>query len=135
MDTYLIDTDICIFLLKEKYRLKEKIKSVGIENCYISEITLAELTYGAFKSERFEKHIAEVASVEELFSIVPIFDCLKRFGKEKARLNKLGIQIPDFDILIGVSSVQRNMIMVTNNEKHLSRIEGIRIENWIIIDS
>lgn len=131
MAKYLLDTDICIFLLKGKFGLKEKIQEVGIDNCFISEITIAELTYGAFKSNYFEKHIAEVMQVEELFTIVPIYDCLTLFGQEKARLNKQGMQIPDFDLLIGASAIYNNMTLVTNNEKHLKRVEGLTIENWI----
>lgn len=131
MNVYLLDTDICIFLLKGKYGIIEKIKEVGPDNCAISEITIGELSFGAFKSANPEKHIKDVAQIEDLFDVIPIYESLEIFGKEKARLNKSGNGIPDFDLLIGVTAVQRGMIMVTNNEKHLSRIEGIRLENWI----
>lgn len=130
MKTYLLDTDICIFLLKNKYQLKEKIKQIGINNCFISEITIAELTFGAYHSSRFEQHIKEVTQLELLFEVVPIYDCLPVFGKEKSRLRKAGILIPDFDLLIGTTAVHHYMIMVSNNQKHLSRIEGIQMENW-----
>jgi tRNA(fMet)-specific endonuclease VapC len=53
------------------------------------------------------------------------------FGKEKAKLRREGNLIHDFDLLIGATAVHFDMIMVTNNEKHLSRITGIKIENWI----
>ena len=131
MDKYLIDTDTCIYLLKGKYGIKEKVQDVGIENCYVSEITLIELSYGASKSEDFSKHIKEVKLVEELFDLIPVYDAILLFGKEKARLQRKGELIPDFDLLIGVSAVQKNMILVTGNHKHMSRIEGIKIENWI----
>ena len=130
MANYLLDTDICIFLLKDKHNIKQLIKTVGIENCFISEITIAELTYGAFKSENYEKHLKEVANIEELFGVVPIYECLKKFAKEKARLNKSGRRIPDFDLLIGTTALHRGMILVTNNEKHMARLEDIKIENW-----
>jgi len=57
MKTYLLDTDICIFLLKNKHGIKEKIEKAGIENCFISEITVAELTYVAYHSSDFQKHV------------------------------------------------------------------------------
>ena len=60
MSNYLLDTDICIFFLKGHQKVKEKIQEVGIANCYISEITIGELFYGAFNSEHKEKHIKEV---------------------------------------------------------------------------
>lgn len=53
-----------------------------------------------------------------------------KFVKEKARLRKLGNLVPDFDLLIGTSAVYQQMIMVTKNVKHISRIDGIQVENW-----
>lgn len=130
MSQYLIDTDICISFLKGKYGIKDKVKEVGIENCYISEITIAELTFGAFKSANFEKHILEVKKMEFLFEIIPIYGSINKYGEERVRLQKAGNVIPDFDLLIGTTAITNNLIMVTNNEKHLSRISGIVIENW-----
>jgi len=130
MSQYLIDTDICINFLKGKFRIKDKVKEVGIENCYISEITIAELTFGAYKSTNFEKHILEVKKMEILFEIIPIYGSINKYGEERVKLQKAGNLIPDFDLLIGTTAVTNNLIMVTNNEKHLSRISGIAIENW-----
>lgn len=130
MIMYLIDTDICIFFLRGKFGIKDKTKEVGISNCYISEITVAELTYGAMKSANYDKHIVEVAKMEQLFNIISIYESFPKFAEEKVRLQKAGNLIPDFDLLIGSTAVTHDLTMVTNNEKHLSRIEGIRIENW-----
>ena len=101
---------------------------MGAENCFVSEVTVGELLYGANYSKQIEKHLSEVDDIKEAFEVLFISDCLELFGKEKARLRREGKLIPDFDLLIGVTSVQYEMIMVTNNEKHL---EGIVIENWI----
>jgi len=131
MKTYLLDTDICIFLLINKHDIKARIAKAGIKNCFISEITIAELTYGAYHSSNFQKHIKEVTQLELLFDVIPIYDCLSTFGKEKAILKKSGNLIPDFDLLIGITSVYHKMTMITNNQKHLSRISDIKIENWI----
>ena len=56
---YLLDTDICISLLKQQHGIKEKVRSMGIVNCAISEITLLELRFGAEKSQRRNQHLAE----------------------------------------------------------------------------
>ncbi|MEZ4883189.1 MAG: type II toxin-antitoxin system VapC family toxin [Chitinophagales bacterium] len=130
MSKYLIDTDICIAFLKDKFNIKRKIKSVGISNCYISEITIAELTYGAYKSSNFEKHISEVVRMKNLFNVIPISDSIEKYAAEKVRLQRLGQLIPDFDLLIATSVVAHNMVIVTRNEKHFSRINDIVIENW-----
>jgi len=51
---YLLDTNICIYYLKGRFDLNRKIENIGIENCFISEITVAELKFGAENSERKE---------------------------------------------------------------------------------
>jgi len=127
---YLLDTDICIFFLQGKYKIKDRIKKVGVENCYISEITLAELKYGVANSSNRIKHLGEVEKMEALFTVLPIYNALDEFANEKSRLKKNGILISDFDLLIGVTSITNNLIMVTNNVKHLQRIKQIKIENW-----
>lgn len=130
MDRYLIDTDICIHFLKGKFGISEKIREVGVENCNISEITIAELTYGAYKSKNFEKHILEVKKMEALFEVIPVYGIFNKYAEEKVRLQKAGTLIPDFDLLIGTTAVVNNLTMVTNNESHLSRIAEIAVENW-----
>ena len=129
-DEYLLDTDICINFLKGKFGVKDKIKEVGISKCYISEITIFELTYGAYKSSNFEKHIKEVEKVKLLFEVIPAYEIRFKYAEARVRLEKEGLRIPDFDLLIGSTSIVYDMVMVTNNEIHLSRIDGIIIENW-----
>jgi len=53
---YLIDTNTCIYYIKGKYDLKKKFEKVDPENCFISEITLAELMFGVENSEKKEKN-------------------------------------------------------------------------------
>jgi len=63
--------------------------------------------------------------------VLPILNAIETFAKEKSRLRKTGNMIDDFDLLIGATAIANNMILVTENEKHLSRLSGIQIENWI----
>lgn len=128
---YLLDTDIIIFFLRGKFNILDKINSIGLENCFISEITIAELKFGAVKSENFEKHYKEVELVEKMFIILPVYDIFDTYALERNRLQKKGLLIPDFDLLIGTTSLVHNMIMVSNNEKHLKRIDGITLNNWV----
>ena len=128
--TYLLDTDICIFFLKNRFSIQEKIKSVGINNCFISEITIIELMYGAEKSENYERHANDVNSIQKLFQVIPISTCHEMFIKEKCRLQKNGLLIPDFDLLIAATALSNGYCLVSNNEKHLKRIKNIVLENW-----
>jgi tRNA(fMet)-specific endonuclease VapC len=128
---YLLDTNICIYYLKGRYNLNKKIEEVGIENCLISEITVAELKFGAENSERKEHNRKIINDFIPKFTIVPIFSCLDIFAKEKARLRKNGIMIDDFDLLIGATALANGLIVVSNNTKHLSRLKDIAHENWV----
>jgi tRNA(fMet)-specific endonuclease VapC len=117
--------------LKGKYNLNDKIKRVGILNCCISEITLAELKYGAECSERVAENVKIINEFSKNLTIIPIYNCLDIYAKEKARLRKSGSLIDDFDLLIGTTAVANRLILITDNNKHLSRISKIIIENWI----
>jgi len=68
-----------------------------------------------------------VDDFSKVITIVPIYNSLILYAKEKARLRKAGKLIDDFDILIGVSAVANNLVLITDNQKHLSRIS--KIEN------
>lgn len=132
MEKYLLDTDICIFYLRGKYNVNEKLKEVmGHDNCFISEITLAELKYGAELSEKVEENMGFVNEFAEKIGVLPIFNSLDLYAKEKARLRKAGYMVDDFDLLIGCSAIRNKLILVTNNEKHFERIQNITIENWV----
>ena len=131
MEKYLLDTNICIFLLKGKYNLNMKLKQVGLQNCYISEITLAELKFGAECSNRVSENTEIVDGFAQELTIVPIFNSLNIYAKEKARLRKSGKILDDFDLLIGATAIANKLILVTENEKHLQRMSKINIENWV----
>ena len=127
---YLLDTNICIYLFKGQFNLSKKIKTVDINNCAISEITYAELIYGAEKSERMEANLSLIEKFADQIAILPIFDGIKIFAKEKAKLRKEGKIISDFDLLIGATAIANKMIMVTRNVSEFSRMSNIEIENW-----
>lgn len=131
MIKYLLDTNICIYFLKNLYGVPEKIKAIGNKNCFISDITLVELYYGASNSDHKEQKMRGVKAIEKYFTVISIQKALENFGDNKAYLKKQGNLIDDFDLLIGSTAVACDLIMVTENVKHLERIPKIQIENWI----
>jgi tRNA(fMet)-specific endonuclease VapC len=133
MNSYLLDTNICIYYLKGLYNLDSIIKEIGLENCYISEITIAELKYGIENSDKDKKEINKKIILDFIDSIqiLPIINCLDIYAKEKVRLRKSGNIIDDFDLLIGSTSVANDIILVTRNLDHFTRMENIKLENWI----
>jgi len=131
LSKFLLDTNICIYFLKGQYNLVQKLEKIGLENCFISEITIAELKFGAENSENKEKNRNTVDDFISRFTIIPIFNSLDIYAKEKARLRKAGNPLDDFDLLIGATAISNNLVLVTKNVTDFERLEGIEIENWI----
>lgn len=111
--------------------LLDKFDKLSVENCFVSEITLAELKFGVEKSEKPTKNRKALNNFLSGVQILPIFHSLDLYAKEKARLQKAGTPIDDFDLLIGVTSVTHELVMVTNNTKHFKNINNIELEDWI----
>lgn len=128
---YLLDTNICIYYFKGQFEVKEKIEQIGYEKFAISEITLAELIYGAEKSLKRNKNIAVVKEFSEKITIIPIFESINIYGKEKARLKTKGKIISDLDLFIGATAIFNGMTLVTQNVREFERMENIKMENWI----
>jgi len=129
---YLLDTNTCVFFLRGKYNLDIKIRQKELINCYISEITVFELRYGAENSDDPSKAHKTLDSFLSGVSIIPIIGSVKRYAKEKVRLRNNGTPVHDeFDLLIGVTAVENGLTLVTDNIKDFKRLKGIKIENWV----
>jgi tRNA(fMet)-specific endonuclease VapC len=126
---YLLDTNICIYFLKGLFSLDKIIEEAGIENCFISEITVAELKFGIENSENKEENKETIDDFVSKFTIIPIFNSLDTYALEKARLRKKGFPLDDFDLLIGATAISNNLILVTRNISDFDRLEGI--QNWV----
>lgn len=129
--SYLLDSNICIHFFRGKFGIIDKLKEVGLENYAISEITLAELVFGAEKSNHPDRNHKVIEKFILQLTVLPIFDAIPTYGKEKARLQNLGKMISDFDLLIGCTSVENDLTMVTENVKEFEKIKNIKIENWV----
>ena len=128
---YLLDTSTCVFYLRGKLDLASVIREKGRKNFCISEITVVKLRFGVENSDNPEKAHKAVDDFVNGLSIIPIIGSIKRYAKEKVRLRKMGKPINDeFDLLIGVTSVENNLVLVTDNVKDFERMEDIQIENW-----
>lgn len=128
---YLLDTNTCVFFLRGRLNLDDIIKEKGRENCYISEITVVELLYGAENSDNPSQSHKAVDKFINGLTIIPIFGSIKLYAKEKVRLRKIGKAMHDeFDLLIGVTAIENRLTLVTDNTKDFERLDGIKLENW-----
>lgn len=126
---YLLDTTACIALIRRTKQVVDKILSVGEDNCVVSEISIAELYYGAIKSSK-QSHLNDVKLIMDLFEIVPIFPSLKTYAQIKTDLESSGKRIDEFDLLIASSAIYNSMTLVSHNTKHFSRISELKLEDW-----
>ena len=128
---YLLDSNICIYLLRDKKGIRDYIRKIRWENCCISEITVIELLYGAECSNAVEANTQEVHQLCADLKVIPVSVAIEEFARQKARLRKEGKLIDDFDLLIGCTAKVSQCVLVTENIKHLERVEGLGIENWV----
>lgn len=102
-----------------------------MNDCAISEITLAELVFGAENSPNPIRNFKIIDKFSEQIKIIPIFNGIQIYAKEKVRLRRKGEMISDFDLLIGATAIANDLIMVTENTKEFRRIAEINLENWV----
>lgn len=131
MKQYLLDTCIVVFLFRDKYNVAERMDAAGLENCFISEVTIAELQAGVEKSSNKHFNQKILDKFVKMVNVIPFSSVINRYAKEKVATERQGTPVADFDLLIGCSALENNLVMVTDNVKHFNQIPGIEIENWI----
>ena len=130
---YLIDTDTIIYNLKGNEAVKENLKRHLEDPLKISVITLMELYFGAYKSEKVGVNLAKVRTLENTFEIIETNkNSAETYGMLKASLEKSGTPLDDFDLIIASCALAYNLTLVTNNTKHFNRIEGLKLTNWTV---
>lgn len=126
----LLDTDICIELLKGNKRIVQR-RSQYEDPVGVSFMTVAELYYGAEKSPDPPKNHTTIEALLLTVEIVqPDIPILKRFGLVKAELQRMGMVIPDADVFIASTAMEIGAKLITGNLKHFERIPGLLMENW-----
>ena len=128
---YLLDTDTIVFNLKGHVAVRKNLQHHIHDPMKMSVITLMELYYGAYKSQKVESNLAKIRYMENSMEIVPLgVESVEIFGILKAKLERAGSRLDDFDLIIASCALVHNMVLVTNNVSHFKRIEGLRIVNW-----
>lgn len=128
---YLLDTNICIALLRGNKNVAQKLIKIGEGNCCISVITLYELMFGAYYSKREEQEVPKVKNFADRFPVISLLNSAEEYAIHKTQLRLSGIMIDEFDLLIAATALSGNYTLVTDNLKHFQRIEGLKMENWI----
>lgn len=130
---YLLDTNICIYLIKRKPReVLQKFEAHAVGDIAISSITVAELQYGVQKSQHLKKN--QQALDQFLIPLVVVdfdYDASVVYGKIRATLEAQGRPIGALDTLIAAHALSLDLILVTNNVKEFSRVPNLQVESWV----
>jgi tRNA(fMet)-specific endonuclease VapC len=130
---FLLDTNICIYIIKQKpLTVFNKFNKIPVGSIGISTITLAELQFGVRKSS---DPIKNMEALEKFLIPLEIIDfdykATIEYGKIRAILEKQGTPIGPLDTLIAAHAKSNGYTLISNNVKEFSRVEGLKLENWI----
>ena len=130
---YLLDTNICIFLIRNTFpHLKKRIMVCDPEHVFLSSITVAELEYGASKSQNREKNREALLNFCTDFGNIIDFSNAdaEAYGIIRAYLERIGRPIGPYDMQIAAQAMTRNLTVVTHNYDEFSRVPLIKVEDW-----
>ncbi len=129
---YMLDTNMCIYIIKKHpENVLKKFKTLDVGDICISSITLAELMYGAYKSQHQQQNKIALEGFAAPLEIVP-FDgnAVDHYGQVRAYLEKKGAPIRSLDTMIAAIALSLDLVLVTNNVKEFSRVPHLKIEDW-----
>jgi len=129
---YCLDTDILIEYFRGSEPIRRKIENLTEEDSVgLTWLTFYEFFKGIFLSGKLSEEKFLQGLVKACIILEESYDAAKIGGEIYADLKKKGELINDADILIAGIVKAHNAILVTNNVKHFSRVQGLQIENWL----
>jgi len=128
---FLLDTNICIYALKQHQTVLRHLLSESRSDVAISVITEAELRTRAAKSDAPTKTLRLLENFLRPLEIVDFTsDDAVAYASVRAKLERAGTPIRPLDTLIAAQAIARRLVLVSNNEREFSRVTGLRVENW-----
>ena len=128
----LLDTNIVIYVIKNRPREVAEVFNTNAGTMCISSVTLAELWYGVEKSTSVKKNRE---ALEDFISRLEVLEfsakAASHYGEIRAELEKNGNVIGANDLLISAHARSESLVLVTNNEKEFNRVAGLRVDNWL----
>ena len=129
---YLLDTNAIIAYLKGRSTsLINRVDSTPLREIFLCPIVKSELVYGAMRSDRTERVLAEHQRLYERYdSLVFSDEAAIIAGRERALLAQLGTPIGPHDLQIAGIALANNLTLVTHNIREFQRIDGLQVEDW-----
>ena len=128
---YCLDTSVIVEFLRGNKEVIKKMQETLDENeVFITPITLCELFQGAYLLKNAEDKVSIIKNTIEGFGLLTFsVDVSLEFGKEYARLRKLGKMIPEFDLVIGCFAKTNDLVLITRDKKHFENL-NLKVEIW-----
>ena len=129
---YLIDTNICIYIMnKRPPAVIKKFKRFELGEIGISTITVSELQYGVSKSNHRKKNADRLEEFLAPLEMLTYDQMAARvYGDIRFQLENLGQPVGPLDLLIAAHAISRDLVLITNNEREFKRIKRLKVENW-----
>lgn len=129
---YLLDTNTCIrHLNRRSESIIRKLASLVPEDIAVCSVVKAELFYGARKSNQPERTLARQQLFLNRFTSLPFDDrATEIYGSVRVQLEARGTPISPNDLMIAAIAVANGLILVTNNVREFSRVEGLQLDDW-----
>jgi tRNA(fMet)-specific endonuclease VapC len=129
---YLLDTNVCVDFLNRRYpAVTERIRSSAPEDLALSSVVVAELRYGADRSERRgENHGRLDVLTAEIQCLDFDLAAARVYGQIRSALEAEGAPIGPYDMMIAAHAISQGLVLVTDNEGEFRRISGLVIEKW-----
>lgn len=129
---YMLDTNLCIRVLRDRPAgLRERFNQEAAALC-ISTVTLAELMHGAEKSDRPIEKRQQVEAFAARLDVLPFnAEAAAHYGEIRADLERKGQVIGPYDLMIAGHARSRGLVVVTGNLGEFTRVAGLRSEDWL----
>jgi len=128
---FLLDTDTCIYALKQNENVLRRLLATPREEVIVSVITEAELRTGAAKSSA---PVKTLRLIENFLRPLTLIDFTSEdavaYAAVRAKLERAGTPIGPLDTLIASQAIARRLTLVSNNEREFRRVAGLTVESW-----
>lgn len=130
---YMLDTNLCIRVLRDKPPGLRARFNTEADGLCMSTIVLSELLHGAAKSDRPAEKRIEVERFAARLEVLPFGpEAAAHAGDIRAVLERQGLPIGGYDVLIAGHARSRGLIVVTGNLREFHRVDGLRCEDWLV---
>lgn len=132
MIQYLLDTNTLIYTINNRPAAVREQFEKNQEEMGISTVSLMELYFGAEKSQQLQRNLKDIEGMAARLTVLDYdISAARHTGEIRSNLKSIGNEIGPYDAMIAGHARSRGFVLVTNNEKEFSRVDGLRITNWV----